>query len=333
MVERARIVTLLALALALSGASLAQAHSYTGPGKIDVHKTFSGADTYMFSIRSSEDFNLLNNSRFSVTGYYPTNGTPVQDAGALVGVVRYFKSACVTRAGDDPCLFGMVGDSLEDSSDVQVQVQEPLTFDLDIDPNRAGYASLTAGVQYEGIRGFQKEHASDSFVTFRYFVSVPGAERIDVDIHFHANKPISIRDEVAHDGGILFTGEDYRPDARVNTMAAEAMLEGEVTVQHDGTSGDRFYALQAPSWYGTSVLDGVFVTTAISHNTAALTHMGMERPDGTGTSGTAVAAFGAGGIPVLAATQSGDWRFWVDAHAGAGPQEVYLVGFTGPVAS
>lgn len=337
MLGRRSPTVLVALVVAASGLVLPGAAHPSGPGTlVDATRTLDGADTYMFSIRTDRSFNVLPGSFFEVSGTYPANAS-VQDAAAIVGIVRSVSSSCPTAAGTHSCFVGGAFHPIRDDGDVQVATSGPLTFEVQRDPNAAKWGGGTVRVDWQAVTGYQKPAPSDPSVVFRFFASVPGAEQLDVQVHLHINStsatPVSLTGEVAHAGGFAFVGEDYAPLARAETFPATGMVAGEAvrTLTQDGGALERLYAVEAPSWYGVSVLDlgALFLVT---HNTASTGDYGVTLPDGrTGYGGLVQVGGTDPGVAVVGAAAEGPYRFFVNANAGVGPQDLFTAGFLGPV--
>ena len=151
-----------------------------------------------------------------------------------------------------------------------------------------------------------------------------------MDVHIHSQQDVDITCEVAYKGGFLRTTNDYDPSTHVDTLAAEVALGGgdqTITVE-DATPKDHLYAGHGASWFG----DYQFPTGVATLNTAAVSNLGVELPSGQTISGTAVSIGGAGGVVLAGQEQLGDYRFFVNSHLGVGAQDVYTVGFVGPIA-
>lgn len=318
-------VTLLAVA---SPTSAGSSHA---PVAIDVDRTIDGADTYLFSIRINESegdpskFEIANDSHFRVKGHYAVNGSPArQDAAAIQGVIQYQHGLdCPPASGGwDPCFMSGSGVSKKDTWDARATAG-PLT--VENDPNYWGWEAANTGIDWWENRTFEIPNDADQ-LTIRFFISIPDAERIDVDVHIHSPQNISIRDEVVSDGGFYATGEDFQPAASADTAPTSAMVDGRATVQHPD-NGDRLFASFGPSWNGATASGFV----AARHNTAAVSNIAYEDPAGDRTSGIAYGLGGPGGILIPGSEQAGTHIFDVNAHAGLGPQDIYLVGYQGPI--
>ena len=189
------------------------------------------------------------------------------------------------------------------------------------------------------ITPFHLAQSGDPFVTHRFFVTIPRAVRLDVDVHFHTNtglSSITVHDQVAYKGGFVFTGEDFAADQRAETHPVNAMTYGEAPVtlvdEAPGDPENRIYGAIAPSWFGTSVVQ--FGTTLIlSHNTAGYSDFGIERADGSRVFAGSFAVGGTNTARVLGWSQPGDYTFFNSIHAGVGPQDLFAVGFVGPIGS
>lgn len=315
--------------------AVVDAHPGSTSWLIDVDHTGLVADTYMFSIRVDKSFNIVGPSHFEVSAAYGLNNTQ-QDAAAVVGVVRFIEGiSCVTAAGDDPCFMALSGASLKDSGDVQVAVNDPTTVTFERDTDRLAWGGVTTRVEWTGTNGFQKAHPSDSHVTFRFFVSVPGAQRLDVDIHIHAEgpSPVAMNDEVWHKGGFRYVGDELEPTARADTMAANAMVQGEATYDFQpATPPQRLYAIFGPTTVGVSVINAG-TTVALTHNTATAADYGIDLANGNTRYGTYLAFQGLAGYPFVAGEDTpGDYRFFANWEASAGPSEMMAVGFDGEIA-
>lgn len=322
---------ILALAALVPAAGPAQAGPSEEPLAIDVDRTIDGADTYLFSIRidprngDPSHFEIANDSHFKVTAHFARdNGTMKQDIAATRGVFEYNSGLSCPPTNvnyPDPCFMDAEGISIKDAADARVEAG-PFTFETD--PNLWGWAQATAGIWWGEDHRFEVP-PTDEQLTVRFLVSIPEAAWIDVDVHIHSPQAISIHQEIANDQGFLATSEDFQPTANVDTMAASAAVDGRHTVDVSG-SGDRMYAAFGPSWYGVSATGNV----ALAHNTAAASNIAYEDPNGERIAGTALAAGSWSGVLVPGSPVMGSHLFEVNAHAGAGPQDLYLVGYEGP---
>jgi hypothetical protein len=312
-------------------AAPAQAGLANEPLEIDEETTITGADTYMFLLRvdpsqgDPDHFEIAEDSYFNVTGHFSTaNGSAPQDLAGMQGVVQYNTGLDCEPADDsypDPCHMVSEGVSIKDTQDVRVEAG-PFTFEQD--PDYWGYSQATASIAWEEDNLFEMPRDADQ-LTVRFFITIPGADWIDVEVHVHSPQELEIYESIANDGGFLATGEDFDATAGVDTMPASAMAAGQETVELDGAD-DRLYAGFGPSWYGTSATPGV----ALSHNTAAVSNIAYEDPAGERISGTAYGVGSWSGILVPGSDLLGTHTFEVDAHAGVGPQDLYLVGYEGP---
>ncbi len=299
------------------------------PNDIDVHETFNG-DTFGIAIRSDQQFQLRNDSHFKVTGFFngSSNGTgePRQDAGAVVGVVRYFRGT-----GCGGCIFSMIGDSIKDGTDARVATDGPVTYTFDNDPNVAGWQSLGVGVAYPLNTTFQGPAGTADQVTYRFFASIPGASEVKVNLHLHANKPVQVVGSTSHDGGFMLVGDDFTPAGHVDTLAASGMVDGEATLDLAPSNGEHVYAYMSPSWFGTSAATVFGGGVAGTTNTAAVGDYGFDSPDGEPYAVACWVVAGPCGPRILGMTQDGPYRFFVNAEANVGPADMYVVGFEGPV--
>lgn len=325
----ALLLTALLVTTSLVWLPAGQGHPETDlPNDIDIHDSFPG-DTFGIALRSDEAFKVLNNSHFIVTGFFDDgfNGTgePRQDAGAMIGVVRYFNGGC------NGCFVSMIGDSIKDESDARVATDGPVTYTFETDPNSAGWGSLGVGVNYPTNTTFQGPRGDATQVTYRFFVTVPGASDVHVNLHLHVDKPVDVLSHTSHEGGFLLTGEDFAPANHVDTMAASAMTDGEAVLSLDPSGEERVYAYLSPSWFGTSVVAAFGSGLALTTPTVGAGFYGVEVPSGNTIAGGGVVAGGPSGPFLLGMTQTGDYRFFVDAEANVGPGDMYAVGFEGPV--
>lgn len=331
-------ITLAAIALLstslLALAAPATAHADGRPVRIDRQATFDGADTYMFSIRIDEatdgdHFNIANGSFFHVKGWYVDgngSGQPTQHAAGMRGVIQYHTGLDCPPESDnvDPCFMDIAGVSKKDLSETRIHTGQDGGFVFETDPNSWAWGSAEGEIVWDQARRFDVPAGADQ-LTVRFIMTIPGADQIDVDLHIHSPHDISIRDTLVTNQGFAHSTNDFEPATHVDTWAAEAMTGGQKTV--NVPSGDRLYAGFGPSWFGDSQ---TFTGTGL-HNTASVSDLHVEEPDGDETGGIAVAAGGAPQILVPGSTQDGDWRFEIQKHAGVGPQDVYLVGHKGPV--
>lgn len=301
--------------------------------RIDIDRTIDGADTFMFSVRiepgagGPDHFNIANGSFFEVTGHYPAGGNGSsgrQDASGLIGVVAYNTGIdCPPRETNnvDPCFMSASGVSLKDAWDTRVDAGA-FTYETGGDSFR--WKKANGGVIWDQERRFEAPPGADQ-LTVRFFVSIPGAERIDVQAHLHSPQDISVHSTVANAGGFQSTGEDFDPAAGVDTAPASALVAGRDTVDLS-TDGDRMFAAFGPSWNGATAAGFV----GVRHNTAAASNIVYEDPSGDRFGGTAVGAFGFHGIFLPGVKEQGTHAFEINAHAGVGPQDVYLIGYKGP---
>ncbi len=337
-------------------------HTSGQPLAIDQVTTHAGADTYMFSILVEESdgiaypardgsdtvpgFTIRNGSFFKLTARLPSLAA-AQDIGILAGVVRFerdadcpgcFMDICegTIRSGsgvfissDKACT-----SSAKDDGDVRLGIS---STDITLEENHVGQGGngtdVTVRIDWAGRHDHPIPGDSDR-IKLRVFVSIPGATEITAHTHIHSTEPITVHDDIAHDGGFLRHGSDYQPVVHADTVAASAMVAGETVVTvPESPAGQRMYATQAPSWFGTTVVSPpLFNTVAVlSHNTLAVSDHGVEKPNGNILSTTSYAALGTGGIDLVSAEQTGDYRFFVNAHAGIGPQDLFAVGFVGPL--
>lgn len=330
-----RVGALLGLILVLSAlvpmAGPAQAEESEEELRIDVDRTIDGADIYLFSIRidpregDPSHFEIANGSHFTVTGHFPKdNGSVRQDTASMRGVFEYNSGlSCEPATGDypDPCFMDAEGISIKDVGDTRVEAGG---FTFQTDPNLWGWVQNTASITWDEDHRFEVP-ATDEQLTVRFLITIPEAAWIDVDVHIHSPQAISIHDEIVNDRGFMATSEDFEPAAAADTMAASAAVDGQQTVDL-GTSGDRLYAAYGPSWFGTSAVANV----AATHNTAAVSNIAYEDPDGDRISGTAIAVGTWSGILIPGSPELGTHTFEANLHAGAGPQDLYLVGYEGP---
>lgn len=329
---RALGVLLLAAAGLLLVTDPAAATPSHQPLQIDHKAEYDKADTFLFTITQDEtagdspSFNIANRSKFTVTGLYPTSGPNGfrQDAAGIIGTVRGDSQLfCPPRNSNnfDPCYMDASGVSIKNSVDARVTAG-PITYKQD--PNTFAWGSATATQVWENTLSYEVPVGEDK-VTYRFFISIPDAKALDVNVHLHSPNPISIDTTVVHSDGFVATGEDFNSDAEVDTMAASARVGGQETVEL-GTSDDNMYAAFGPSWNGVSSAGPV----ALRHNTAAMSSISYTGPGGQTTSGTAYGVGSFSGILVPGSDNVGTHTFEIDRHVGVGPQDVYLVGFKGP---
>lgn len=329
---RALAVLLLAVAGLLLVTDPASATPSHQPVQIDHHEEYAGADTFLFTITldttdsDGENFNIANRSLFKVKGFYPTGGPDGfrQDAAGIIGTVRGDSTLfCPPRRSNnvDPCYMDASGVSIKDATDARVTAG-PVTFEQD--PDTFAWGSATAAEVWEETRRYEAPIGEDK-VTYRFFISIPGAVALDVDLHLHSPNDISIDQTVVHSSGFLATGEDFDAETEVDTMAANAMMGGQETVELE-TGEHNMYAAFGPSWNGVSSAGPI----GFRHNTAAMSSISYTGPGGQTTSGTAYGVGSFSGILVPGSDNPGTHTFEVDRHVGVGPQDVYLVGFKGP---
>lgn len=320
----------------------------------DTQVTYPDADTYVLEIDPSDDFNLKNGSSITVNGSYTGDpvltgsqttasnaGTSVlaeghlafdaqrQEAGAYVAITEDETSAncpsCLTRMlGLSKKDAAVVGGGLLGSTDASVSSHNPVPVHVETDPNPTGWNGLQVRINWQADAWFEAGS------TYQVAVTVPEVVELEVDTHIHVNKPGEVAlSETTHDGGFLFVGEDFEPTARADTAAGSAMANGEATLDFQPGSVERLYVKLSPSWFGNTAISsgGVF---AFTHPTVAVGDYGIQEPDGTTTAGTGVAVAGSSGPQLVGADDPGTYRFFVNAQAGAGPQDMYAVGFAGP---
>lgn len=318
------LVAVLGLAALVPLADTTGATESEEPLRIDRQATFADADTYMISIRTTEpSFDITRHSRIVVEAAYPvSNGSAPDEAAGMTGVVQYHSGVdCPPwrTGGFDPCFMTASGIPIKEAWDARVDAG-PFTFEQD--PDVWGFRSVTASIEWDANRTFEKPTGADQ-LTIRAFVSVPEAQALDVNVHIHSPDDISIHEETVTDTGFFSSGEDFDPSVGADTMAASAMVDGRETVDVDGAS-ERLYAAFGPSWHGVSATGNV----AVNHNTAAASNIAYEDPSGERTSGTALGLGSWSGILLPGTDQTGTHSFEVNAHAGAGPQDPYLIGWT-----
>lgn len=326
-----RLAPLVLAALVLASvfpATPAAASPSSQPLRVDVDRTIPGADTFLFSVRiqaagGPDHFNIANDSRFTVEGFFGPNGSSPQDAASARGAIQYLTGLdCPPRETNnvDPCFLDATPDSIKDAWDASARAGP---VEAGFDPDWWTRDSYRDGIHWDGWRRYEIPLGADQ-LTMRFFVTVPGAEAIHVRTHLHSPQAIELHRTVAHDGGFLATGEDFEPTAGADTAPASAMAGGQHTVNH-GEEG-RLYAAFGPSFSGVTSAGPV----AARHNTAAWSDLAYESPDGERTEQAAFAFGDWSGIPVAGANETGEHRFEVEDHVGVGPQDVYLVGFQGP---
>lgn len=324
---RALLLTALLVTTSLAWLPASQGHPEEDlPNDIDIHETFEG-DTFGIAIRSDSAFRVLNKSHFQVTGDFSngTNGTAgPQNIGALVGVVQYFRGGC------GGCIFSMVGHSVKDEADVRVATDGPVTYTFETDPDRFQNGKLTVGVKYDQDTWFEGPQGDADQVTYRFFVSIPGVSELDVNLHLHVNKPVEVLSNTSHDGGFLLTDEDFEPATHADTMAANAMVDGQATIDLAPSNSDRVYGYMSPAWFGSSGVAPFGFGVGATTNTAATGIYGFQAPDGQPKTSFCVVAGFPCGPTLLGMTQTGTYEFFVDAQANAGPSDMYVVGFEGP---
>lgn len=325
-----REASLLAVALVLlAGLALAgQAETSEDDLQVDVNATYVGADTYQFSIVVDDRVELTNDSHVRVTGYFPASlGDPQKDLGGLIGILEggtdtYCPS--LRSGGVDPCFVNAAGISIKETGDVRVDAG-PVTVERG--SSAWGWAAATASITWERTLPLEAPVGQDRGI-YQFLVSVPEAAEIAVDVELYSTQTVTVREEIGNDGGLLATSEDFQTTAGVDTAPASAAVAAEKQVPL--TSEDhRLYASLAPSWRGYTATGNA----AVGHNTAAVSDIAYEDPGGDRTARTSVAAGNSNGILVPGSGELGTHTFEVNAHAGLGPQDVYLVGYRGPAAS
>lgn len=305
------------------------------PVQIRVDRTVSGVDTYMISIQVGpdvnglEDFEISPGSWFRVEGNYAegTDGSLPQDAATIRGVVRYETHTDCSPDGEaspNPCFMDAYAESIKDASDADVRAG-PVGFEKD--PNASGWRSMESEIVWDEPARFEFPDAAES-MRVRIFAAVPGAQSLDVDVQIRSPQPIQIEETVVHDGGFLANGEEFGPTARIDTAPANAMVSGETHIDLE-EEGHLLYAAFGPSWNGTAIVgprqldpEGAGVSTLI-----------YDPPPrgGDRAGGTAIGAGSFSGFLVTGAIHKGSHSFQVLGNAGAGAQDIYLVGFKGPV--
>lgn len=326
----AALSILVLLAAGLPPASPASAGSSEDDLQIDVERTISGANTYLFSIRidpstgDPDHFEISNDSHFTVKAYYDRNGTQ-QEATGVRGVLEYNSGLdCAPRGSNhvDPCFMDASGVRIQDLWDARVEAGG---FTFENDPDLWAWESATGSINWTEDQRFELPHDANQ-LTVRFFMSIPGAEWIDVDVHIHSPQDISMHHEVANDGGFAVNGEDFDPTLGVDTAPASVLVDGREQIQFDGEENHRLYATFGPAWRGLTTAGNI----AVSHNAFAASNIAYEAPDGERTSRTALAAGGSSGILVPGSNEVGTHSFEVNTHAGVGPQDIYLIGYKGP---
>ncbi len=335
---RVLIVALLLITVPLATlAPGAGAHDGGKPLEIELEKTFWNKDTFQLSIRfpiSQEDhFNIANGSYLRVTGHYVdqggnTTGEPTQHASGVRGVVRYFSDkSCTDQNGNDPCFVDMAGVSREDLTDTRLSSDIAGGFTFETNPNAWAYGSATGSIEWDGASRYEIPEGDDQ-VTIRMFVSIPDAVRLDVDLHLHSPHDIELRDWNAHDGGFAYTTDDFSAPAHVDTWPVQAMTDGHQDVELPD-DGSRIYAGFGPSWNGETQTSAGLTTVSVRHNTAGYSDLAFHHPNGN-TRG--VEGYAIGGAPIVTVAgqgMPGTYGFEVTEHVGAGPEDVYLVGWKG----
>lgn len=322
----------------------------------DTQTTYPATDTYVLEIDPADDFNLKNESSITVNGSYTGDpvetgsqttasnaGTSVlaeghltfdaqrQEAGAFVAITED-----ETSANCGSCLVRMLGLSKKDAAvlgagllrptDASASSHDPLPVHVETDPNPSGWNGLQVRINWQSDAWFDSR---DGDATYQVAVTVPEAVELEVDTHIHVNKPDQVDLSVTtHDGGFLLVGEDFEPTARADTAAGSAMVNGEATLDFQPDPGERLYGKLSPSWFGNTAVS-VGSVFAFTHPTAAVGDYGIEEPDGSTTVGTGLAVASSSGPAIVGADDPGTYRFFVNAQAGAGPQDMYAIGFAG----
>lgn len=297
--------------------------------------SFWGMDTFQFSVRvdaaNTDHVNIAPGSYVNVTGHYAFTGNfsgePRQHAGGVRGVVQFFDGKrCFNQHGYSPCFVDHAGVSRQDATDARVHTDSFGGFTFENDPNAMAFGSATGQLAWNSGTRFEVPQDSDH-LTLRFFISIPRAEKLDVDVHIHSPHDISMQDWTVHDGGFMVVGEEFDPATHVDTLAAQYMANG----QHDEalTSGDRIYAGFGPSWYGETQVQFANQIVNPTHNTAARSDLSFHHPNGNTRSEITYAASGAGALTVAGQDEVGTYGFQVNEHLGSGPEDVYLVGWKG----
>lgn len=328
---RASILAVLLVAALLPASGLA---ADEGPSsvRVDVDRTIEGADTYMLVLRvqSGEDgldtFEISPGSSFEVEGHFAGEGPASlpQDAAVVRGVVRYTSHLdCAPPDSDhpDPCFMDPYAESIKDARDAQVHAG---AADFHQDPNASGWRSANTAISWDRPIHLEVPGPQDE-MTIRIFASIPGAQSLDVDVTLRSPQSLETY-EVVHAGGFVASGSDFVPQATLAGPAANAMAAGESAVDLD-TPGNLLYAAFGPSWNGTTVVGPVEQDA----RGLGVSNLAYEPPASDTLGGTAVGIGSFSGFLIPGAIQKGTHSFRVNAHAGIGPQDIYLVGFKGPV--
>ncbi len=333
--KRALVVSVLMLAVPLATVAASGAQLDDEPVRIHVDETFHGEDTYQFSIRVDADernhFNIAADSQVHAKGYYVDSGgnqsaTGSQHATGIRGVVEYFSGdSCINQNGDDGCFIEKAGVPRQDLSEVGVH-ESSTGFTFENDPNWWAWGSAEGSIVWDNAMRYDVPDDADH-LTIRIFLSIPDVDRLDVNVEIRSPHEIQMHGSTAHDGGFAHAGEDFDPDQHVDTWGAKVLRQGTQTVTQD--AGDRVYAMFGPSWWGTSQT----ASGGASHNTAAVSDVSLHHADGT-TEGPVLlpGAFGSGDLSLVGDDEPGDYTFEVHTHAGAGPQDIYAIGWTGETA-
>ena len=353
MLQARTTAIILALALTLvvlPGSTLAHDTAPSVVETIDFTTTVTGADTFMLRLTSSQSFNLRDQSIISVVGTYPSWQ---QDAGFLAGIVRgKGQLTCPADNGFSPCFQLQGAASFKDHGDVTVHPvpgmpQQTLKLETDEDP---GFPRWGAGFFWDGPTGFHKADPADPSVTYRYFISVPGATSLDIEVHLHSNQPLTWS-WVAHDGGFFRTAEDFQPEIFADTALATVPLYGETfeTVP-ETTPQEHTYVNMGPSWSGITQSSRDFHSVpccTMQLPSVGVGSYGVAAPDGTlheafGASANVAYHNGDFGLATSPPPRSlialsgegtpGTYRFFVDEYAAIGTQDLYVTGFHGPLA-
>lgn len=320
--------------------ALGQADAHTRSNlEIDTSHQGLAADTYVLTVSSDGTFHVTGDDSVGITVTAKFDQAQ-QDVGILEGVVRGWTGiTCQPSFADDPCLFRYRTISLKDATDVTLQPTNDLPgFQMDTDQD--GIHKVQETIAWGRQVTFEHHKGGDRAVTFRMMVSVPGADKLDVDVHLHSNESLTFTEDWFY-GGFLVTGEDMDPPVHADTAAGGTVSYGAKKVQVP--TGQRTFAAMGPGSHGQLQIPNPLTgdecaTCPETYPTFGTGNWGVDYPDGTRASaiGAGVATPGApitvqSLIRILGSEQAGGFDFWTNEYVMGPHNDIYVIGFHGPL--
>lgn len=340
----------------------------------------SGVDTYVLSVTSTSDLTFTQKSKIVVTGAFD-KADRLQRISAMVGTVQGHRTedcggdddhgtsagyenddgsaeATVHTNRGDPCFIGLYGSTIEDASagdlddepgDAKVTTGPLVDLTAEAGHDHGAFESLTTGVVYgEGVD--LPGPGSDSTVTYRFIVTVPAAESIDVNVDLHLDGDNVQATSTTFEGGFAFWGTESGaagadvPGANAwygFTGCGQGCGDQSVPLRSSDPSGTRLYGAMGPTWGGHYILhdhvdEGWCVDCLGPIPTAATGSYGVSAPPGEFSQHAILSpGVSTGGAPlpppirIVGADSPGWYTFWINAYAGTGNQDLLAVGTIG----